>query len=241
MNNRAFTLIELLVVISIIGVISSVSLAAFGTAREKARKSAALMFDTNLYHSQGINTSAMFHFYEGTDSKATDSSGNAKTMTLSSSGLWDNSDSISTYALKFNGTSDWAVTPDITMNGVSEAVSVWVKTSAPSNPIILGQNYRRRLYASYWVFSYSGIYDYLNFSKPINDGKWHNVAYSISNGKAKAYVDGNLSGTMILTGTLTSNTEPWQLGGNLCSGNFCTVFTAESIDDFRIYNQAFDQ
>jgi prepilin-type N-terminal cleavage/methylation domain-containing protein len=63
---RGFTLIELLVVISIVGMLSSITLASVQAARDKGRIAAGLRFASYNYHVIGIDTIAHWNF-ENTD------------------------------------------------------------------------------------------------------------------------------------------------------------------------------
>ena len=63
-QDRGFTLIELLVVVSIIGMLSSVVLAALQSARQKGQIGAALQFAATNYHAFGADALVMWNFNE---------------------------------------------------------------------------------------------------------------------------------------------------------------------------------
>ena len=73
-KTRAFTLIELLVVVSIIGVLSSITLVALNSAREKARIASLLQFDANIQRALGDKLIAAYEFSDPSN-LATDNSG----------------------------------------------------------------------------------------------------------------------------------------------------------------------
>lgn len=79
-----FTLIELLVVISIIGLLSSVVLAALSGARDKARYASTLQFATANYRAFGASAIGYWNFDEGAGTlgavPAQDASGNNRQM-----------------------------------------------------------------------------------------------------------------------------------------------------------------
>ena len=87
-KHRAFTLVELLVVISIIGLLSSVVLAALNGARAKGVVASAQVFDTNIYHAFGANASVLYDFNDGVV-PPTDMSGNGSSSNGSIS-FWIN-------------------------------------------------------------------------------------------------------------------------------------------------------
>ncbi|MFA6459508.1 MAG: LamG-like jellyroll fold domain-containing protein [Candidatus Paceibacterota bacterium] len=233
---RGFTLIELLVAISIIGMLASIVLVSLASAREKGRIASGQIFETNMYHALGADAVVVYDFNENTGNIAKDTSVNGKNMTLSASSLWSSGYS-SGYSIKFNGTSDNAATPALSMNGTSESASVWVKAPIASS-MILGQGYYRRLFTNYWLFiDNAGTYNYINFPQTLNDDKWHNVAYSISGTKAEAYIDGKFVGSVTFPATMNPYNYAWQLGGLLCSGS-CINYYGGYIDDIRIYNRS---
>lgn len=72
---RAFTLIELLVAIAIIGVISTLNVVSFSSAREKARIANGLRYESEILRSIGDDLVGRWDFDECTGTEIYDSSG----------------------------------------------------------------------------------------------------------------------------------------------------------------------
>lgn len=238
-NSRfGFTLIELLVVMSIVSLLSSIVFTSLSASRDKARIARGQGFSASLSHARTDDAVVTYDFNDGSGTVVYDTSGNGKDGTINVATLWTTDrPGISGYALAFNGVSDYFVSPTVVMNGSDESVSIWIKTT--SIGIILGNVYSRRLFYSQWLFVDSGnVYNYINLNQTINDGKWHNIAYSLIGTSVTVYVDGSVAATAVLSNPMTpSYSGVWNLGGNLCSGN-CNNFWNGMADELHVYNRS---
>ncbi|MBI5134101.1 MAG: LamG domain-containing protein [Candidatus Taylorbacteria bacterium] len=236
MRHKGFTLIELLVVISIISLLSSVVLSSLNAARENARLTAARQFAGMVERSVGDQAAAIFGFGEGSGATTRDKSG-SNIMTLSSSGLWGASGlSGQAYALSFNGTSDYASSQATTMNGASETVGIWIRTTGTTGAMAAGQDWWRRLFTDRWnIIDSANNYAQIYFPAPINDGKWHYTAYSLSGNSVRVYLDGKQVGSATLPAAMAPYTGNWQIGGQMCAGT-CSNFLQASYGGLHVYN-----
>ncbi len=159
--------------------------------------------------------------------------------TLTNGPTWQSpSNCVSGSCLSFDGSDDYVEIPynsSLYLDGTNESVILWVKHN--SNYILFQKNgWSRRLFNTYWVLiDIDGTYHYLNVTGS-NDNKWHQVAYTYSNGEITSYVDGKLIETES-SADLKPASDFWWLG-RLCSGSSCDNYFHGLIDEVRIYNRA---
>jgi len=136
-GTHGFTLIEILVVVSIIGVLSSVVLAALQSARASGRIGADVEFSSANYQALGAQAYGVYHF----DGDAKDSSGNNNDLTLHGSAAVITPGIVGSGALSIPGTgTDYAVTTSggFATMGSTWTVSGWVNvTTMPGTRIFI--------------------------------------------------------------------------------------------------------
>ena len=235
--NKGFTLIELLVVISIIGLLSSVVLAALQGARVKGIQASGLQFDDHTYHAFGADALGIWNFDDGALSTVKDSSNYNHPGTISGTPTWVNG--INKGALSFDGVNNvvtianadnrtsgditvsaWVYSTDFTAN-----MNIMVKTVAGNSWYFLFESGNLR-----WI-STSG--SALSCSVPTNN-TWHNVAATQTGAKASVYIDGTVCNSTTVMPLVTYNSSPLYIGG---SALFSYRFKGY-IDQVRLYSSS---
>ena len=201
-------------VISIIGLLSSVVLAALGSARDKGRVAAGILFAGNAYQALGAGAIGVWNFNDApaTNWNSTkDISAGGNNITLAPfSGTFSRSPTTPTgsgYSLSLtNGLGNFAQSSvDLTslnLRPTNFTVSLWVYfTSAPTDGTLtyvdVGNGYDSPLFMYFTPSELHCYSDYLSgadlvITPTIDLNKWHHVACSINatTGKMVTYYDG---------------------------------------------------
>ena len=120
---KAFTLIELMTVIFIIGIISAIAIAVFGSTRSKAKLAAGQSLDASTYRAVGDQLIGEWLFDEGSGTVAKDTTGNHNGNIVGAT--WTTG--ISGSALSFVPGNYVSLGSDPSLNPPIFTITAWVK------------------------------------------------------------------------------------------------------------------
>lgn len=259
---KGFTLIELLVVVSIIGLLSSVVLAALSGARNKGSIAAVQEFSMANYHGLGDRLLWWYGFNDSSAGSTADLGGNsAMTGTLVGSPARTSVSYTGSAgsALVLTGTPQKVTVPNVTLpvgsNGMT--LSAWVLISDTGyDPAIIEFGSQFEFAIGPDVSCRASMYD--NWSSNTLDGatnlcdsKWHNVTVTVGNKAStgsttqKIYIDGRVDGTFTVSSPCTcslsinvsspitlTNAIGWDNGGGWVGTSAYGKFTIDDVMEF---------
>jgi hypothetical protein len=194
---------------------------------------------------------AHWHLSEGSGATTADSSGNARTATLTGSPTWTTSGYVGN-ALTFDGASNYAEAPIGTWFGSNNTLSVsaWVYATSTTNGPIFGVTnssppggwnmpFLSINGATVWVglWSVAGG-NYVSASVSLN--AWHHLAMTYDpsgSGTRKFYVDGALSATTTVTYSPSGVTDYWSTYNPGDTPGGVNKYLKGTIDEIRAYNR----
>ncbi len=247
MSRKGFTLIELLVVVAVLALLASIVFSNLRGAREGARISNALSFQSQTHSLLGSDLVGWWNFNEGSGSVANDLSGYGNNGTITGATHTDGVPGTGGSALKFNGSGDRIVIAHDEIISLSRAVSIGFWFNMEEYPPAIGgydwysfiqkDNYGQTYGLMYSRSGFFRLYlpplsntDY-NFTPDL--GTWYNMFIAWDGLTAKFYLNGIEVRSAERSGTINTNTNNIHIGRTSAEYPFLGL-----IDDVRIYSRA---
>ena len=183
---------------------------------------------------------------EGSGTTAYDSSGSGNDARFEGAPVWVDSGKLGG-ALKFNGVSDYLAAPDsesLDIGGDQLSIAAWINGEDwPGANHILRKISDMDTSSIYMLrVQPDTVRVYLNTSAgevivdgttPLAPNEWAHIAVTYDCADARIYVDGQLDGSMSVTGELSQSNNELRVGRGEPAGYFMGM-----LDDVRLYNHA---
>ncbi len=241
MSKKGFTLIELLVVVAVLALLASIVFSNLGGAREGARISNALSFQSQTHSLLGSDLMGWWNFNDPDDRYKDISGYDNHGSCTSCPTIIDGVPGTGGSGMEFSeGDSVEIRDLNFTPGGGNEiSVGAWIKPSASTDeraPIAridrwFFQVYQDNRLATYWYGRSPAGYHYSTVNSIPMD-EWFHVAVMWSTSDVKFYINGQLDTTISAVGG-TGDANTWINFGYENTGRRYKGI----IDDVRIYNR----
>ena len=243
--HKAFTLVELLVVVAVLALLASIVFSNLTGAREQAKISNALSFQSNMHNLLGADLVGWWNFDEGSGSVANDLSGYGNNGTIVGATRVDGVPGTGGKAMSFNGSSDYMeLSNSLSIFNQSFTISMWIYHEGPKRGILVGDyNLPGSIDVNFEIYGDNRLRFYWSGTpnifgpKEVNPQEWNFIVFIRDKENSKVYSYINQDIDIDYFGAISDKVAiiGHRIGRDSRSGE--TAFNG-LIDDVRIYSRA---
>jgi prepilin-type N-terminal cleavage/methylation domain-containing protein len=251
-DRKAFTLVELLVVVAVLALLASIVFSNLTGAREQAKISNALSFQSNMHNLLGADLVGWWNF-DDEDNRYKDLSGYGNNGSCTSCPtLVDGVPGTSGKAMSFNGSGNYvklntvnldkefSISGWVYFNGSPSYEYLFARNTAASSDMQYGVIIRTPEEGGNWGVYINGTNKTIKSSKVWPMKEWLHIIVSWDGSLIRGYVNGKLDGSTSFTENLDDLGDFQSIGrrSNSSTGTSSTGLWDGLIDDVRIYSRA---